>query len=102
MAEGFPEIPRELLKLRCPPSDVALSFNSIWAYGCHFRCNPKQGLAYVTFDCRITFTSEDSTTLDVGILKKILLVTYGNLKCIVMKVDWIKPRDKGRAVVKKD
>ncbi|KAG0563323.1 hypothetical protein KC19_8G021700 [Ceratodon purpureus] len=99
--EDFPVSP-ELKELHCPPSDIAFSFKAMWAYGCHYRCNPRGIDSHVSFDCGIASISEDSTTLDVGILKRIFLITYGKLNSVVMEGDWIKNTDQGRAAVKKD
>ena len=54
------------------------------------------------FDCGIASVTPDSNTLDVGILKDILLVTYRKLSCVVMRCEWMKSTDQGRAAVRKD
>ena len=100
-SEGFPVGP-ELLELHCPPSHVAFSFKAMWAYGCHFRCDPETRDSHVTFDSGIASVSSDSSTLDVGILKDILLISYGKLNCVVMQGEWIKSTEQGRAAIRKD
>ena len=82
--ENFP-ISNELGELHCPPSSIALSFPAMWAYGCHFRCQGRGADPYVSFDSGIAAVTPDSSTLDVGILKDILLVTYGKLSCVLMR-----------------
>ena len=99
--EGFPIGP-ELLGLHCPPSPHALSYKGMWAYGCHFRTASEAMESYVSFDCGIAAVTEDASTLDVGMLQDILLITYGKLNYVLMKGDWIKPRDQGQAAIKKD
>ena len=102
--EGFPLEPM-LDALHCPPSTHALSYDSMWAYGSKYRCCPdEEGPTHVAFDCGIATSTPDSVTtaVDVGILKSILLISYGTLKCVVMKGKWIPPMYEGRRSVKKD
>ncbi|KAG0596866.1 hypothetical protein M758_UG290600 [Ceratodon purpureus] len=99
--EGFPVEP-ELLELQCQPSEVAMSYKAMWAYGCYYRCNPDNREGHVTIDCGIASVAEDASTLDVEILKDILLVTYGKMNCVVMQGDWIKATDQGRAAKRND
>ena len=99
--EGFPMSP-ELCELQCTPNHVVLSFKAMWATGCHFRCNPETVDSHVTFDSGIASVTEDASKLDVGILKEILLITYGKLNCVVMRGDWIKSTDQRRAAIRKD
>ena len=91
--------------LHCPPSSHALAYDAMWAYGSHFRCCPEEeGPTHVAFDCGIAALTPESvsTSIDVGILKSIILVCYGTLKCVVMKGEWIPPMHEGRRSVKKD
>ena len=99
--EQFP-LSNELLELHCPPSSVALSFKAMWAYGCYFRCQTCYSTNYVSFDSGIAAITPDSSTIDVGILKDILLLTYGKINCVVMRGEWMKPIDQGRSAVRKD
>ena len=101
--EGFP-ISHELDSLHCPPSEHAFSFGSMWAFGCHYSCNSETVPSTVSYDCGIAAIppSETCTEIDVGILKRILLIYYLDLSCVVMEASWIKTRDQGRRVVKKD
>ena len=101
--EGFP-ISREIMSLHCPPSQHAWTFSAMWAYGCHYTCSDESGPSSVAFDSGIAAIppSLTSTEIDVGILRSIILVTYLGLNCVVMEGSWIKSRDQGRRVVKKD
>lgn len=77
----------------------------MWAYGCHYRCcTDESGPSHVSYDCGIVAITRESvtTTIDVGILKNIILVSYGTLKCVVMEGQWIPPLVDNRRVVKKD
>ena len=99
----FP-ISAELEAMHCPPSQYALAFNAMWAYGCHFSCNNETGPTSVAFDSGIAAIPPSAlcTEIDVGILRNILLVTYGAVTCVLMEGSWIKTRDQGRRVVRKD
>ena len=44
LEDKFPEIPEELIALHYHPSNVALSFGAMWAYGYHYMCAPNSGL----------------------------------------------------------
>lgn len=99
----FP-VSAELESLHCPPSRHACSFSAMWAYGAHFECNSETGTSRVAFDSGIAAIppSATCTEIDVGILKNIILVTYGGVNCVVMEGSRIKSRDQGRRVVRKD
>lgn len=99
--EGFP-VSAELIELHCPPSHIALSFKAMWAFGCHYRCNPESEESFVSFDSGVASVSPDASTIDVGIVKEILLITYGKVNCVVLQADWIKSTEQGRAAIKKD
>ena len=101
--DNFP-VSRELESLHCPPSEFALSFNAMWAYGAHYVCSSESGSCNIAFDCGIASIppSPTSTEIDVGILRNIIMVTYLELNCVVMEGSWIKSTDQGRRVVKKD
>lgn len=100
-SDGYP-VSSELIELHCPPSDVALSYKAMWAYGSHFRCTSEVGDSSVSFDSGIASIGITSSPLDVGILKDILLISYGKLNCVLMQGDWIKPTEQGRAAIRKD
>ena len=99
----FPISP-ELESLHCHPSQHALCFDRMWAYGCHYSCNSEAELSTVAFDNGIAAIppSATCTEIDVGILRNIILVNYGAVTCVLMEGSWIKTRDQGRRVVRKD
>ena len=76
----------------------------MWAYGAHFTCSSENRPCTVSFDSRIAAIppSATCTEIDVGILKNIILVSYGAVNPVVMEGSWIKTRDQGRRVVRKD
>lgn len=58
----------------------------MWAYGCHFAYESKIGPENVAFDCGIARTTLKlvTTTIDVGILKDIILIQYGEFNYVVL------------------
>lgn len=66
--------------------------------------NQESGNSYVTFDCGIAAIPPEpgASSIDVGILRDIILVSYGDLNCVLLEGSWIKSRDQGRAVIKRD
>ena len=76
----------------------------MWAFGCHFTCSDEARPSTVAFDSGIAAIPPSSTCteIDVGILRNIILVSYGAVNCVVMEGSWIKSRDQGRRVVRKD
>ena len=76
----------------------------MWAFGCHYTCNTEDGPTTVAFDYGIAAIPPTPvcTEIDVGNLRNIILVTYMGLNCVLMEGSWIKSRDQGRRVIKKD
>ena len=101
--EGFP-VSSELESLHCMPSEYVTSYQAMWAYGAHYVVTNEQGPGYVSFDSGIAAIPPDSDTdhIDVGILRDILLISYGEINCVVLEGSWIKSTDEGRRVIKKD
>ena len=74
-------------------------------YGALYRCQASDYLPnHVSFDAGITrkLSEQDPTGVDIGVLKDILMVDYGPLKSVVMKVSWVKHRNEGSSTIKKD
>ena len=101
--EGFP-ISSELECLSCMPSEHVTSYDAMWAFGAHLVTSQETGTDYVTFDSGIAAIppDQDSSSIDVGILRDIILVCYGEISCVLLEGSWIKSRDQGRAVIKRD
>lgn len=99
----FP-ISRELLWMSCRPREHALSYSGMWAYGSHFRCDDESGPAHVTYDSGVASLSStnSNTVVDVGVLKSIILVTYGGTNVCLMKCSWIAATEEGRRTIRKD
>ena len=47
-------------------------------------------------------SNEGEDTIDVGILKQVVMVDYGDLKPVLMKVSWVKHTRQGQRMIKKD
>lgn len=101
--EGFP-VSTELECLSCMPSEHVMSYKAMWAYGAHFVSSKETSAGYVTFDSGIAFIPPDdsASSIDVGIIRDIILVNYGDVSCVLLEGSWIKSRDQGRSVIKRD
>jgi hypothetical protein len=102
--DDFP-IPTAMVNLSCAPDPVAWSFQSMWAYGAHYRCDTEEdGPANVTFDSGIAHITEEmlNSKIDVGILKCILMVTFGSMNCVVIEGSWVAQEHEHCTNVKKD
>jgi hypothetical protein len=102
-AQNFP-IPVEVIRLSCQPLEDANFFDAMWAYGCHFRCDNKNGPTHVTNDSGIACISDSSTNtiLDVGILKLVIVVQYAATDICLMKGSWVMANEGGCRTIKKD
>lgn len=97
------DIDEDLVRISQPPSRLALRFSRMWAYGNHYRTdNEQHSKRYSTYDSAIctifTETVEgvdgdsglaEATLKYVGILKDILMVSFGALKVTLMRASWI-------------
>ena len=58
---------------------------------------------HATFDFGIALRSDEGeNSIDVGILKQIVMMDYGELKPVLMKVSWVKHTNQGERTIKKD
>jgi hypothetical protein len=101
--ETSAEIDEDLVRIASPPSRLALRFSRMWAYGNHFRTdNEQHSRRHSTYDSAIaTIFIEpargggaggvvpEATLEYVGILKEILMVSFGALKVTLMRASWI-------------
>ena len=76
----------------------------MWAYGAHFCSDVEEGTGHVTCDSGIAHITDESLedVIDVGILKSILLVSFGSMNVVLMEGKWFKKIDQGRALIRKD
>ena len=105
------------LALMCDlPSRNAEEYPAMWAYGNHYRCLPEEeSTTHETFDsgvfvmspqgCRASAQDTNIVEADlpyIGILKKIVVVTYITLRMTVMKCSWIRPNLGRNPTVRQD
>jgi hypothetical protein len=97
------DIDEDLVRIAQPPSHMALRFSRMWAYGNHYRTdNEQHRRRHSTYDSAICtiFTEtiqggegdpglSEATLQYVGILKDILMVSFGALKVTLMRASWI-------------
>jgi hypothetical protein len=90
----FP-IPEDIVQLSSPPSKIAIAYRKMWAYGAYYRCSEEECVGHGTYDSGIAVDESEIARngIDVGILTNILMVSFGTLSTIVMKVSWIKNVD---------
>jgi hypothetical protein len=94
-----------VVNLSSGPAPVAWSFQSMWAYGAHYRCDDEEGgPSHVSFDSGISHITDANvgSAIDVGILRSILLVHFGSMTTVLMEGSWIAKRRQGRANIKRD
>ena len=98
-------IDADLAMLSDLPSIEADEYPSIWAYGNHYRCLPKEdSIPHETFDSSVFVMSpqgcrastQDRNIVDaelpyIGILKRVIVVTYCIRRLNIMKCSWIRP-----------
>lgn len=99
--EGAGNDADELKALSRGPSQRACSFKSMSSFGSHYRAELGEGMEHVTFDPGVaelqTRTDGDESSplggtvelARVGVLKDILVLTYGNLNLVLMVVSWV-------------
>lgn len=76
----------------------------MWAYGHHFRCDTGETASHTSYDAGVAVMESETVpgSIDVGSLEDILMVSFGPLKCVVMRVSWLKHVHEGRRTIKKD
>ena len=92
----------DLMALSLPPHKKVCAFSSMASYGSHYRVDMEEaGARHVTYDsgvaelkCRASDTCSTSNAVQVelarvGVLKKNLVLNYGNLNIVLMVVSWV-------------
>lgn len=116
MDEANEEVSLEVCYLCQLPSPDVSEFKAMWAYGNHFRAEmPLSGNTFLSYDFGIAVvarTTCQSSTQDqrpveadlqyVGIVRKIIRVSYATLRVNVMKCSWIKPNLVGNRTIRQD
>jgi hypothetical protein len=92
----------ELMALSMPPNKKVCAFSSMTSFGSHYRVDvEEEAVRHVTYDsgvaelaCRIPAQGPSDSIarvelVRVGVLKNILVLTYGNLNIVLMVVSWV-------------
>lgn len=102
-ASGFP-IPKDVVRLSCPPSPQVASYRRMMAYGAHLRCESGDTSSHITYDSGVAVMESEHVagSINVGVLTKIYVVASGSLNAIVLKVGWVQHLHQGRCTIRKD
>ena len=97
------------------PTRTVNHYNSMSAYGYHFRTDDEQGKSHVSFDSGVAAiitqtcvsSRADRNPVEaalnyVGIIKDIVVVDYGIHKFTALKCSWIKPNLHGHPTIRQD
>ncbi len=95
-------IDEDIVRLSQPPSKIAYTYGSMWAYGNHYRVDKEAGECHATYDSGSASSfmqGSCSSARDrniiianimyVGVLKEILLVKYLAMNRILFGGSWI-------------
>lgn len=114
MTEAEQEECPELMALSLPPSKKVCSFSGMTSYGSHYRVDMEEGgPRHVTYDSGVAEidirsrggSSSNSVQVHlarVGVLKNILVLSYGNLNIVLMVVSWVAKHTEERPRLRRD
>ena len=105
----------DLVAISRLPSPVVKRYNSMSAYGFHFRADDEQGRSHKSFDagvaaiitqtCRSSRSDRnpvEAALQYVGIINEILKIEYGHISFNVLNCSWIKPHLEGIPTMRVD
>lgn len=105
----------ELVALSLPPSKKVCAFSGMRSYGSHYRVEIEEsGARHVTFDSGVaeldcSRRGHGASNMPVhvrlvrvGVLKNILVLSYGNLNLVLMVVSWVAPHTVERPRLQRD
>lgn len=105
----------ELMALSMPPSKKVCAFSGMKSFGSHYRVDVEEGgPRHVTFDSGVAELEsrrrgQSSCSnpvkvqlVRVGVLKNILVLTYGNLNIVLMVVSWVAKHTEERPRLRRD
>ena len=105
----------EVMALSSPPSKRVCAFSGMTSYGSHYRVDMEEGgPRHVTFDSGVAeletrrngggspSTSAEVHLVRVGVLKNILVMSYGNLNIVLMVVSWVAKHTDDRPRLRRD
>ena len=93
---------RDRFLLSKKPSQRALCYTQMMAFGNHFRVEDETSARHVSYNSSVALVFEENFDTEaassipyVGVLKDILLLYYGVLQSeiILMRCEWVKPYD---------
>lgn len=115
MTEAEQDEHPELMALSVQPAKKVCAFTGMTSFGSHYRVDVEEGgPRHVTFDsgvaeleCRRRGRSSSTNPvqvelLRVGVLKNILVLTYGNLNIVLMVVSWVAKHTEDRPRLRRD
>lgn len=102
MSEAEQEERSDLMALSLPPSKKVCAFRGMTSFGSHYRVDMEEGCQrHVTFDSGVAElesrrrprslagSSAHVQLARVGVLKNILVLSYGALSMVLMVVSWV-------------
>jgi hypothetical protein len=99
-----------------PQNRIAYIYKNMWVYINHYRVDENERcMAHATYDSGVACifsqgswcSARDQNIIVanmhyVGVLKEIIVVSYGGLRLVVMKCSWIHVNTYGNAIMKQD
>jgi hypothetical protein len=105
----------ELMALSLEPSKRVCAFSGMKSFGSHYRIDTEEGgPRHVTFDSGVAelhsraavrganTNSVQVQLVRVGVLKNILVLSYGNLNIVLMVVSWVAKHTEERPRLRRD
>jgi hypothetical protein len=110
------EVDLDVLRFSRPQNRIAYIYKNMWVYINHYRVDENEGcMAHATYDSGVACifsqgswcSARDQNIIVanmhyVGVLKEIIVVSYGGLRLVVMKCLWIHVNNRGNAIMKQD
>ena len=105
--DGDEEVPQDVKALMLPPSDIAKSYRSMYAFGNHIRVRSAKA-QWTTTDsgvaatfrqlCHVGIKDRNLRAVEleyVGWVEEILSVDYGHFEVVVLYCNWVVANMKG-------
>ena len=109
------DVQQELMAISVPPLRKVCAFSGMTSYGSHYRVDMEEGgPRHVTFDSGVAeletrrrggglaSSSVHVQLVRVGVLKSILVLSYGNLNIVLMVVSWVAKHTEDRPRLRRD
>lgn len=115
MTEAEQIVRPELMALSVPPSKKVCAFRGMTSFGSHYRVDKEEeGPRHVTYDSGVaelesrgggrahTANPVHVELVRVGVLKNILVLSYGNLNIVLMVLSWVAQHTEERPMLRRD